>query len=89
MVAVQRPALSQFERGAKAGVGEAQFELGLMYATGHGVPQNYVMAHKWFNLAQMHGISEARHHRADLARNMSTAEVARAQRLAREWALAR
>ena len=89
MVAASRPALSQFERAAEAGVGEAQFELGLKYATGQGVPQNYVIAHKWFNLAQMHGISEARHHRADLASNMSMAEVARAQRLAREWALAR
>ena len=29
----------------------AQYNFGFMYANGRGVPQNYVQAHKWFNLA--------------------------------------
>jgi hypothetical protein len=29
----------------------AQYNLGVMYGTGEGVPQDYVQAHMWFNLA--------------------------------------
>lgn len=78
----------QYERAADRGVAEAQFELGLMYSTGHGAPLDYITAHKWFNLAAMQGITEAREHRADLARDMSPAEISEAQRMAREWARA-
>ena len=74
-----------YEHAAERGQVEAQFDLGLMYATGHGVRQDFVVAHKWFNLAAAHGNGEARAHRLDLARDMSVAEVTLAQRLAREW----
>ena len=76
---------SQYENQADQGSATAQFELGLMYSTGHGAPLDYVVAHKWFNLAAMQGVAEARDHRADLARDMSPVEVAEAQRSAREW----
>jgi TPR repeat protein len=66
---------------------EALFELGLAYATGHGEPVDYVRAHKWFNLAAMMGDERAREERADLAELMNPAEIAEAQRLAREWVL--
>ncbi len=78
--------LPKYESAADCGNASAQFELGLRYSTGHGAPLDYIVAHKWFNLAAMQGVNEARDHRADLARDMSAAEVARAQRLAREWA---
>jgi len=29
----------------------AQYNLGLLYAKGQGIPQNYVLAHMWFNLS--------------------------------------
>jgi len=70
---------------AESGTVDAQFNLGLMYSTGHGVPQDFVLAHKWFNLAAMAGNLEARENRVDLARDMSADEIAEAQRLAREW----
>ena len=76
---------SRFENDADHGVASAQFELGLRYSTGHGAPLDYVTAHKWFNLAALQGIAEARGHRADLARDMSRTEIAEAQKLAREW----
>ena len=63
------------------------FELGLAYATGQGEPIDYVRAHKWFNIAAMMGDPRARDERADLAEVMSPAEIAEAQRLAREWVL--
>ncbi len=31
-------------------VAGAQSELGAFYANGHGVPQDYIQAHLWFNL---------------------------------------
>ena len=36
---------------AKQGDAVAQFALGHMYYNGKGVPQDYVLAHKWSNLA--------------------------------------
>jgi hypothetical protein len=64
---------------------EGFFQLGLAYAAGHGEPVDYVRAHNWFNIAAMLGDDRAREERADLAMLMSPAEIAEAQRLAREW----
>jgi hypothetical protein len=44
-------ALKWFRKGADQGNAEAQYSLGYMYASGQGVPQDYVLAHMWFNLA--------------------------------------
>jgi TPR repeat protein len=69
-----------------AGKADALFELGLRYCAGRDVALDLVEAHKkWFNIAALRGSSEAMRYRAELAREMSKAEVARAQRLAREW----
>ena len=70
---------------AEDGEIEAQFDLGLMYATGRGAPQDYVVAHKWFNLAAVQGSEAARDRRVELSQDMSQGEIAEAQRLAREW----
>jgi len=48
---------------------------------------DYVAAHKWFNLAAMKGVNEARAWRAQLSREMSAVQIAEAQRQAREWLL--
>jgi TPR repeat protein len=61
------------------------FELGLMYCIGRDVDQDYVTAHKWFNLAALKGNDAARDYRRDLAQEMSPADVAEAQRQARHW----
>jgi uncharacterized protein len=70
-------------------IGEASedmfFRLGMMYATGAEVPTDYVSAHKWFNLAAMRGNAEAVRLRREIAEQMSEAEIARAQRAARDW----
>ena len=75
------------DRFAAAEHGEpaALYDLGLLYSTGHGVEQNYVEAHKWFNLAAMRGVRRAQVDRSELARDMSAFEIAEAQRQAREW----
>jgi TPR repeat protein len=74
-----------------AGSGDASagadtfFELGMMYSVGRGVPIDYVIAHKWFNLAAMRGNADATRLRREVADQMSEAEIAAAQRAARAW----
>lgn len=70
---------------AEAGHPESQYDLGILFSTGRGVPLDYVIAHKWFNLAAAGGIPEAREFRAELASQMPREDVAEALRLAREW----
>lgn len=65
--------------------GEALYDLGILYSTGQGVEMDYIEAHKWFNLAALRGVNEARDWRAEIAREMSMDEIAEAQRQAREW----
>ncbi len=84
--------MARFEGGAAiASMAEAKpnvedfFDLGLVYSTGREVAADLIAAHKWFNLAAVKGNREAAQYRQELAREMSVAEVAEAQRAAREW----
>jgi len=70
------------EQGSNA---YAQTTLGRMYASGRGVPQDFVRAHMWFNLAAAKGDNVAAIYRDDIAKNMTPAQIAEAQRIAREW----
>ena len=76
-------------KNADAGVADDQFRAGLLFSTGEGVSQDLVTAHKWFNLAAMNGIEEAREIRAEISMDMSTQEIARAQKMACEWIMNR
>ena len=59
------------------------------YVTGHGVTQDYVEAHMWFNLAAAQQAGEERDGtvvlRDAVADRMTAEQVAEAQRRAREW----
>ncbi len=61
------------------------FDLGMMYSIGRNVPIDFVTAHKWFNLAASRGNAEAIRLRREIADQMSTIEIAQAQRAARAW----
>jgi uncharacterized protein len=58
---------------------------GMMYASGRSAPPDMVSAHKWFNIAALCGNAEAARLRREIAEEMSGAEIAAAQRAAREW----
>lgn len=73
------------ERAAEIGDHVAQYHLGLMYVLGEGVAPDYVIAHKWLDLAAMGGSTEARALKAELGPEMTGEEIARARRLARDW----
>ena len=70
---------------ADQGVNGAQYGLGLMYDKGRGVSQDFVYAHMWFDLSAAQGNKSALTSRDTAARRMSAAQVAEAQKLAREW----
>ena len=61
------------------------FELGMMYSVGRSVPVDYVTAHKWFNLSAMQGNRDAARLRQEVAEQMTSADIAAAQRAARAW----
>lgn len=73
------------EYAAQGGQPDALFELGLIYCTGRDGRIDLVEAHKWFNLAAMRGNQEAKRYRHELSSELSKADIAKAQKLAREW----
>lgn len=78
-------AVNWYRKAADQGKSEAQSNLGVMYAEGKGVPQDYIQAHKWYNLAAATGLKAAIQNRDNLAKVMTPAQVAEAQKLASEW----
>ena len=64
---------------------EKFLQLGIMYSTGKTVPTDMVSAHKWFNIAGLHGSSEAVRLRCEIASEMRSDDIAAAQRAARAW----
>jgi TPR repeat protein len=78
-------AVGWYRKAAYQGYAPAQFNLGGMYYKGRGVPQDYVTAHMWFNLAAAGGRKDAVKVRDMLAAMMTPAQIAEAQKLAREW----
>ena len=52
-------ALREWKPLAEQGDASAQFNLGLMYYDGEGVPQNYKTAVKWYSLAAEQGYADA------------------------------
>lgn len=85
-------AVRWFRLAAEQGEPDAQGCLGFLYAEGLGVPQDYVQAHMWLNLAASRypaSRKEVRDRAAKgrdlVAAEMTPAQIAEAQKLAREW----
>ena len=64
---------------------EACLAMGMKYCIGHGVAQNNVAAHKWFNIAAIKGNEKAKSYRLELSQEMTGSEIAEAQRQARQF----
>ena len=65
--------------------GDEFFDLGMSCMTGRSGPIDLVSAHKWFNVAAIHGNKDAIRLRREIAAEMSMAEITTAQRAARDW----
>ncbi len=68
-----------------AATAEDLLEIGMKYCIGRDVTLDLVAAHKWFNLAALKGSECAKQYRCEISREMSPADVAAAQRQARDW----
>ncbi len=59
--------------------------LAVSYHTGTGVPQDYVQAHMWANLAASRGSARATKLRDELAEKMTSSQIEEAQKAASRW----
>jgi len=85
-------AVTWYSKAAEQGNAKGQYSLGMMYYRGRGVPKDYVLAHMWLNLATSRypALEKAKREWAEIFINiavskMTPAQLAEAQRLAREW----
>ncbi len=74
-----------YRRAGEQGNPGCQFILGFLYSTGQGVPKDFVQAHFWFSVSAAQGSDASRKSRERVAKKMTPAQIAEAQRLAREW----
>jgi TPR repeat protein len=70
---------------AEKGDANAQYNLGVFYDNGLGIPQDRVRAYMWLNLAAMQGREGAAAFRDLIARLMTPGQIAEAQKLTSEW----
>ena len=84
-------AVSWYRKAANQGYVIAQDRLGSIYFNGlYGISKtvrpDYVQAHMWYNLAAaQENFNGAAYSRDQIAARMTPAQIAEAQRLAREW----
>ena len=77
-------ALREWTPLAEQGDAKAQNNLGVMYAEGHGVLQDYVTAHMWANIASMNGDKIAPKLGNAIAKRMTPAQIHAAQTRAKD-----
>lgn len=78
-------ALDKFRPLADKGNVDAQERLGLIYAKGQGVEQNWVQADMWFSIAAASGKETAVNNKKVVEVHMPPEKVAEANVLAQDW----
>lgn len=78
-------AAKEFRPLAEEDDADAQLDLSELYFTGKGVPQDYVLAHIWANLAAIKGLPGAIKQRDGVASKMTAQQIVEARMYAREW----
>ncbi len=79
-----KAAAKWYRLAAEQGNAKAQFMLGWMYCQGHGITQDFIRAHMWWNIAASPGDEMAAEMRNIVAKEMTSADISKAQDLARE-----
>ena len=82
-------AIRWYREAAEQGHAFAQVSLGNMYAEGRGGPEGEMAAYMWFNIAASApdpiSALSGKWRRDEMAEGMTPAQIAEAQRLARDW----
>jgi TPR repeat protein len=79
-----KTAVKFYTLAAEQGIAMAQLNLGNMYNNGQGVIQNYVRAHMWWNIAASQQNKTALKKRNEVAKDMTSSQIEKAQMLASE-----
>jgi TonB family protein len=78
-----------YRKAAEQGDAPAQFNLALLMYGGVGTLKDFVGAYKWFNIAAARAAGDSRQFYADgrdaVAKQMTTEQIADAQKQSREW----
>jgi TPR repeat protein len=77
-------AVHWYRQAAEQGDAIAQYVLGVMYQTGDGVPQDFVKAYAWLDLAAKQDLEQAKRSRDAAAAAMNGAQLSEAQRLSNQ-----
>ena len=78
-------AVRWYHKAAKQGSVRAQYNLGVMYGVGDGVTQDYVKAHKWFNIFFALGGNDPLMFQQRVEKEMSAQQIAEARKEATKW----
>ena len=84
-----KEAVKWVRKPAEQGDSDAQYTLGVMYANGQGVVQNYIKAHMYWNLAANQGNEDARKNRDIVEKRMTVGQIKKAQEMAEKWRVKR
>ncbi|WP_283393951.1 tetratricopeptide repeat protein [Candidatus Pelagisphaera phototrophica] len=79
-----KEAVRWYTKAAEQGIASAQNNLGFSYAKGQGVLQDYVRSHMWYNIAAANGYEDGPKNRDIVAEEMTSDQIAEAQKMARE-----
>ena len=77
-------ALKWYRLAAAQGFTPAQLNIGVAYGRGQGVARDLVRAHMWLSIAAASGSANAIKSRDIVAQNMSSQQIAAAEKSARE-----
>ncbi|MFZ3183697.1 MAG: hypothetical protein WA173_06105 [Pseudomonas sp.] len=80
-----KTALSEWMPLAEQGYAKAQFNLGLMYRNGQGVPQDHKEAYAWFAVAAANGHAQAGLDRDMAAKKLTPSQLEQGQALAEQY----
>ena len=78
-----KTAASWFEKAAQRGVVDSQYNLGVLYESGQGLPKNLTEAYIWYSIAAAQGDQFARKHIDLLKQQLSAADLKRAENASR------
>ena len=70
---------------ADQGLARAQFNLGLMYSDGEGVPKDPIRAYSWWNLAAAQGHEGAKKNKKSIGDRMTPPQIAEAEKISSEF----
>ena len=73
-----------YRKAAEQGLAKAQYNLGFMYSTGEGVPEDYATAYSWWKIAIANGNSLPKKGIPTLEKKMTPEQIAKAEELYKE-----